>query len=149
MPIVTKENWGKTAWCIGKMWFCIESEALMKFWGENVKSLGKILLVMYAATAICLFLLAALVERLGWENGAISVGISVVYVISCFLGGFLAGKVQKTRKFVWGILMGLLYVIVMLGITMIVKNRLGGGTDDFTMNLLLCLGGGMIGGMIS
>ena len=121
----------------------------MKFWRENVKSLGKILLVMYAATAICLFLLAVLVERLGWESGAISIGISVVYVISCFLGGFLAGKVQKTKKFLWGILMGLMYVIVMLVITMIVKHGLGGETSDFALTLLLCLGGGMIGGMIS
>ena len=121
----------------------------MKFWRENVKSLGKILLVMYAVTALLLFLLAVLVQKLGWENSAISIGISVVYVISCFLGGFLAGKVQKTKKFIWGILMGLIYVLIMLVITMIVKRGLGGGTSDFAINLLLCLGGGMIGGMVS
>ena len=121
----------------------------MKFWGENVKSLGKILLVMYAVTAIFLFLLAVLVQKQGWESGAISIGISVVYVISCFFGGFLAGKVQKTKKFIWGILMGLMYVIVMLLVTMIVNHGFGGETSDFAWNLLLCLGGGMIGGMIS
>ena len=121
----------------------------MKYLGDNVKSLGKILLVMYAVTALLLFLLAVLVQKLGWESGTISVGISVVYVLSCFLGGFLAGKVQKTKKFIWGILMGLMYVIVMLVITMIVKKGLGGGTADFALNLLLCLGGGMIGGMVS
>lgn len=121
----------------------------MKFGGENVKSLGKILLVMYAVTALLLFLLAVLVQRLGWESGAISIGISVVYVISCFFGGFLAGKVQKTKKFIWGILMGLMYMIVMLMISMIVKHGLGGETSDFAWNLLLCVGGGMIGGMVS
>lgn len=121
----------------------------MKFWGENVKSLGKILLVMYAVTALLLFLLAVLVQKLGWESGTISIGISVVYVLSCFLGGFLAGKVQKTKKFIWGILMALMYVIVMLVITMIVKHGLEGGTLDFGVNLLLCLGSGMIGGMVS
>lgn len=121
----------------------------MKFGGENVKSLGKILLVMYAVTALLLFLLAVLVQRLGWESGAISIGISVVYVISCFFGGFLAGKVQKTKKFIWGILTGLMYMIVMLMISMIVKHGLGEETSDFALNLLLCLGGGMLGGMVS
>lgn len=121
----------------------------MKFWGETIKSLGKILLTMYAVTAVLLFLLAFFVQQFGWESGVISVGISVVYVISCFWGGFLSGKVQRSKKFIWGILMGLMYVIVMLVITFVVKAGFGSGGRDFVMNLLLCLGGGMLGGMVS
>ena len=116
---------------------------------DSVKSVGKILLVMYAVTAALLFLLAVLVQQFGWEQGAISVGISVVYVISCFLGGFLAGKVQKTKKFIWGILLGLMYLMIMLVITMIVKHGFHSTVAAFVTNLLLCLGGGMIGGMVS
>lgn len=121
----------------------------MNFFEKSVKSLGKILLVMYAVTAVLLFLLALLVQRFGWEQGTISIGISVVYVISCFIGGFFAGKVQRTKKFIWGILMGLLYVIVMLVVTMIVKHGFHSTMSAFVLNLLLCLGGGMIGGMLS
>ena len=116
---------------------------------KSVKSLGKILLLMYAVTAVMLFLLAVLVQEFEWEQGAISIGISVVYVISCFLGGFLTGKIQKTKKFIWGILMGLIYVMVMLMITMAVKHGFHSTVSAFVINLLLCLGGGMAGGMIS
>ena len=121
----------------------------MKYFSENVKSIGKILLVMYGVTAILLFLLAFLVQQFQWESGVISIGICMVYVISCFVGGFLAGKVQRSKKFIWGIVMGLLYVIIMLMVTLVVKSGFGSDLSDFIVNLLLCLGGGMLGGMIS
>ncbi len=116
---------------------------------ENLKSMGKILLVMYGVTAVLLFLLAVLVQKLGMEKGAISIGICAVYVISCFLGGFLAGKVQHTKKFIWGILLGLSYVMIMLAVTLAVKHGFHASASAFAVNLSLCLGGGMIGGMIS
>ena len=116
---------------------------------ESLKSIGKILLVMYAMTAILLFLLALLVQRLGIESGGISVGICIVYVISCFVGGFFAGKVQKSKKFIWGILIGMMYVIIMLVITLVAKHGFHATVSDFITNLLLCLGSGMIGGMLS
>lgn len=121
----------------------------MNFLGKNVKSLGKILLVMYVVTAILLFLLAFLVQQFGWERNVISIGISIVYVLSCFIGGFFAGKVQRSRKFIWGILMGLMYLIIMLVVTLAVKSGFHSTMSAFVMNLLLCLGGGMIGGMVS
>ena len=114
-----------------------------------MKAIGKILLVMYVITAVLLFLLAVFVQKLGWESGAISLGISVVYVISCFMGGFLAGKVQKNKKFVWGILMGLAYMIIMLAVSLAAKHGLHSSMSAFIINLLLCLGSGMLGGMIS
>lgn len=121
----------------------------MKFLSENLKSIGKILLIMYALTAVLLLLLAILVQRLGLESGTISLGICVIYVISCFIGGFFAGKVQRSKKFVWGILLGLMYLMIMLVITMIVKRGFTADVSDFVINLSLCAGGGMIGGMVS
>lgn len=121
----------------------------MKYLSENSKTMGKILLFMYGITAILLFLLALLVQKAGFGEGAISVGISSVYVFSCLWGGFLAGKVQKVRKFLWGILTGVLYIAVMLGITLIVKKGFDGSFVSFIVNFLLCLGGGMLGGMVS
>ena len=111
--------------------------------------IGKILLVMYAVTAMLLFLLAVLVQQLQWESGMISIAISVVYVVSCFVGGFFVGKVQQSKKFIWGILLSLAYIIIMLAITLVVKHGFHSGVSAFVINLLLCLGSGMLGGMIS
>ncbi len=115
----------------------------------NLKSLGKILLAMFAVTALLLFLLAFLVQQFEWGSGAISVGISSVYVLSCFIGGLFAGKVQKTKKFIWGILMGLMYVVILLMLTLLTKHGFQASVSEFVVNLLLCLGGGMIGGMLA
>ena len=121
----------------------------MKYLSYNAKSLGKIILAMFAATAVLLFVLALFVWQLQPGGQVISIGISVVYVVSCLIGGFFAGKVQGTKKFVWGMLMGFLYVIVMLCITLIVKKGFHADLSQFVLNLILCLGGGMIGGMVS
>ena len=121
----------------------------MKYLSESLKSIGKILLLMYTVTAILLFLLAVLVQRFNWESNLISIGISVVYIVSCFIGGFFAGKIQKTKKFIWGILMGLAYIIIMLVITLVVKHGFHSTVSAFVTNLLLCLGSGMLGGMLS
>ena len=121
----------------------------MKYLTESLKSIGKILLLMYAVTAILLFLLAILVQQFNWDNNAISIGISTVYVISCFIGGFFVGKVQQNKKFIWGILIGLAYVIIMLVITLVVKHGFHSSVSAFVTNLLLCLGAGMLGGMLS
>ena len=121
----------------------------MKYLSENLKSIGKILLLMYVVTAMLLFLLAVLVQRFNWDNNVISIVISSVYVISCFIGGFFVGKVQQNKKFIWGILIGLAYVIIMLVITLVVKHGFHSSVSAFVTNLLLCLGSGMLGGMLS
>lgn len=121
----------------------------MKYLSDYVKSLGKILLAMFAATAVLLFVLALFDRQFQLDGGAVSVGISVVYVVSCLIGGFFAGKVQGTKRFIWGMLMGLMYVIIMLILTLITQKGFQADVSRFVLNLLLCLGGGMIGGMVS
>ena len=121
----------------------------MKDLSGKAISLGKILVAMYGITALLLFLFALLVQKLQFQAGVVSIGISIVYVLSCFVGGFLAGKIKSRRKFLWGLFMGVLYLLVMCGITLIIKRGTEGTFDGFVGNLLLCLGGGMLGGMVS
>ena len=114
-----------------------------------LKSLGKILMMMFVTTVILLFVMAFLVQKLGWQNSIISIGISVVYSISCFLGGFLIGKVQHSKKYIWGILISLMYVMGMLVITMLTKGEFTAVLSVFVTNLLVCVGSGMLGGMFA
>ncbi len=116
---------------------------------EQLKSMGKLILMMFAVTALLLFLLAFLVQQFDWQSGMINVGISAAYVISCFFGGFFAGKIQKSRKFLWGILLGFAYVLAMLLITLLVKHGFHSTAADFMASLFMCVVAGMLGGMIS
>lgn len=121
----------------------------MRYLSENSRILGKLLVGMYLITAVLLFFFALLVQKLQMPDGAVRIGICVIYVISCFMGGLLAGKILRNRKFLWGLLLGLMYVIVMIGITLAVKNGMSVSASEAGADLLLCLGAGMLGGMIS
>ena len=71
------------------------------------------LLLAYAVTVILLLLLALLLYKLELDEGKISIGIIAVYVLSCFVGGLAAGKASQSRKFIWGLLVGALYFLVL------------------------------------
>ena len=68
----------------------------------------KALLVSYLLTGGLLLLLAGLLYRFRLDEGKIQIGIILIYIFSCFAGGFLSGKMMKSRKFLWGVLLGLL-----------------------------------------
>lgn len=121
----------------------------MKYWKEQGKSFGKILLAMYVVTALLLFLLAALVQKLQFDVKGISVGITVVYVVSCFLGGFLAGKMKGKKKFLWGLFAGVCYLLIMGAVSLFINEGTALTFAGFLVNFFICTGAGMLGGMIS
>lgn len=109
----------------------------------------KALLVSYLLTGFMLLLIAGLLYRLQLDEGKVQIGIILTYILSCFLGGFLAGKMMKSRQFLWGVLLGLLYFLVMTVVSLAVNRELQGTSSGFVTTFLLCMGGGMLGGMLS
>lgn len=117
---------------------------------ENImlKVLGT-LLCMYVITGAALLLLAFLLYRLQLQEKAVSIGIMVIYVLSGLVGGFLAGKKMKTRRFLWGIFMGAVYFIILLAGSVILNRGLDAGAVHIITTLVMCMAAGMIGGMLS
>ena len=107
----------------------------------------KALLVSYLLTGGLLLLLAGLLYRFRLDEGKIQIGIILIYIFSCFAGGFLSGKMMKSRKFLWGVLLGLLYFLIMTLVSLAVNRGLQDGTTSYFTTFLLCMGGGMLGGM--
>ena len=109
----------------------------------------KALLVSYVVTGLLLLLIAGLLYRFQLEEGKVQIVIILTYILSCFAGGFLAGKMMKSRQFLWGVLLGLLYFLIMLLVSLAVNRELQSNTAGFLTSFLLCMGGGMLGGMLS
>ena len=109
----------------------------------------KALLASYIVTGLLPLVLALLLYKLRLSESAVNVGIIAVYVVSCFLGGFLEGKMMKTRKFLWGSVCGLLYFTILAVISLAVNQSFSGGSSHFVTTLALCLAGGTLGGMVS
>lgn len=107
----------------------------------------KALLASYVVTGLLLLLIAGLLYKFQLDEGKIQIGIILTYILSCFAGGFLAGKMMKSRQFLWGVLLGLLYFLIMTLVSIAVNRELQDASSSFITSFLLCMGGGMLGGM--
>ena len=99
-----------------------------KAYQDSVIRMIKSLLAAYIITGALLLILALLLYKLQLSESAVNVGIIAVYVIACFLSGFLEGKMMKTRKFLWGGVSGLLYFVILAVISLAAGQGLSGGT---------------------
>lgn len=109
----------------------------------------KALLVSYAVTGVLLMILAFAMYRMELEERIVTAGIKGIYLLATFVGGLIAGKQAKTRRFIWGMITGGLYFVLLLLITLGIYRTFHGNTADILMTLGMCAGGGMAGGMIS
>lgn len=114
-----------------------------------VLSILKILLFMYIITGILLVILSGMLYKMQLSEGVVSAGIILIYVVSGFLGGFLSGKIMKSRKFLWGMIMGGCYFLILVAGSIIFHHGIGMELSRFFTTLILCISSGMIGGMAS
>lgn len=107
------------------------------------------LLIAYLVTGLLLLLLAFLAYKANLSEQGTGIGILVIYIVSSFVAGFITGKKSKKRKFLFGALMGLCYFLVLLALSVGIHDKVAPGAVAKWMGALLCLGGGMLGGMLS
>lgn len=109
----------------------------------------KALLCAYVMTGILLLILTVLLYKAGLSEENINAGIILTYVISTFSGGFVIGKLAGVKKFLWGLLLGIMYFVLLLLISLGIYHSLQSDMMNLVTTLLLCAGGGMLGGMVS
>lgn len=116
---------------------------------------GKIIFVMkcmlfaYLLTAGLLLLLALMLYRFGLSEKAVSVCIIIIYIAVTFLAGFIAGKKAGEKKFLWGLVMGSIYFLILTAVSFIVNKGAVQDMGNLCTVFLLCGGSGMLGGMLS
>ena len=109
----------------------------------------KALLAAYVVTGILLIILALALYKFELNEGAVTAGVTAVYLISTFTGGLVVGKLAKVRRFLWGIVLGILYFALLLLVTVGIYRTFHGSSTERLVTFALCAGGGMAGGMIS
>lgn len=109
----------------------------------------KCLLFSYLLTTGLLLLLALMLYRFQLSEKTVSICIIGIYIIVTFLAGFIAGKREGSRKFLWGLFMGAMYFIILLLISLGVNHGISNSSTNFLTVLMLCGGSGMLGGMVS
>ena len=109
----------------------------------------KALLAAYVVTGILLIILALALYKFELNEGAVTAGVTAVYLISPFTGGLVVGKLAKVRRFLWGIVLGILYFALLLLVTVGIYRTFHGSSTEILVTFALCAGGGMAGGMIT
>lgn len=113
------------------------------------KSLLKALTGAYFLTLLLLLLVAFLLFRFDLGEKTVGACITAVYILSCFFGGYLAGRKIRQRKFLWGAVTGICYFLLLTAVSCVIQRSI---TIDFLQMLfvmLLCIGGGVLGGMLA
>ena len=116
---------------------------------EKIVWIIKALFLSYLLSGILLLLMALAVYKLEWGEQIVSVGVIVVYVLSNLAGGIYAGKKFGHRRFLAGLVCGVLYAILLCLVSAIVYRDISGNVGNMAVTLLVCSGSGMVGGMIS
>jgi len=116
---------------------------------KNISSFLKFLLASFVFSVALLFLLAFLLYRFHLSDSIVSAGVIVIYVVSNFLAGFLAGKTKGQQKYLWGLGIGAAYFAVLLLVSFVSGQSPSDIGQNFVMTMFLCLASGMLGGMVS
>lgn len=114
----------------------------------EIRMMVRALLMAYLVTGAALLLVAFLLFQMEPEESMISAGIQVIYVLGSCVSGFAAGKGIRKKRLLWGLLAGLLYYLFLLAASF----GFGGISSkpiQLLTTLALCIGGGMLGGILS
>lgn len=113
-----------------------------------VLQIVKGIVLAYFLSALALAILSFIMYRWDISDSVIRGGILSAYVISCFISGMVVSRQHEQRRYLWGLLMGALYFVILWGVSMIGNRGAFSGFTGILPALALCLLGGMLGGML-
>lgn len=115
--------------------------------GRMAAAMVRGLILACLVTAVILLILAFVVLKLRPDAGKTEIGILVTYVLSCFAGGWYGGRKAEKKKFLWGLLLGTLYFLLLFAVSGTGDRAVQSDLLQSVTALALCAGGGMLGGM--
>ena len=117
--------------------------------GEKIMWMLKALLASYIVTGLLLLGLTILVYKFELDEQVVVAGIVAIYVVSTFMGGYIIGKLTGSKKYMWGMLIGVVYFLLLFLISYGVYREFNTNGISAITTAILCIGGGTLGGMLS
>ena len=108
----------------------------------------KCLLFSYILTVGLLLFLALFLYRFGLTAKTVSVAIIFIYIAASLFAGFVSGRKMGSRKFLWGLLAGVLYFTILLCVSLVIEQGAAGISGNLVTVFFICSGSGMLGGML-
>ena len=117
--------------------------------GKKFSVMIRGLIISYAVTGVLLATLAFVVYKLKLTESVTDLAIIAIYVMVTFLGAFIVGKRVREHKFVWGLLLGVLYIAIITLAGVLISHTFHVPDTANITTAVLCIGGGLLGGMLS
>lgn len=118
-----------------------------------VAAMGLVLAMMYVVSGVLLLGLAVLLYNFELSEETVRIGVIVIYITSGFAGGFLIGRWMQDKKYLWGLMAGGVYYLLLFALSLVIKQGMG---EALTLDvvrmlttLVICVVSSMAGGMIS
>lgn len=115
---------------------------------RNLSFFVRISMITIALSIILLLVLAGLMYSVHLSQNQISFGVFFIYIISCFIGGFLTGKKLKVRRFLWGLCFGIGYFLILFIFSIMLGSNIAENLPHILSVLFACAISGMVGGII-
>ena len=103
----------------------------------------------YIVTFLGILILAFLLLMFQISENVIDIAIIIIYILACFITGFIIGKRCGVRKFLWGMVSGGIYFLILFGISFVLRESVEHMGNDLITVFLVCVGSSTLGGMIS
>ncbi len=118
------------------------------FGTERLVALLKCLMAAYLITGILLLIVAGLLYKFSIGENVVDISIIVIYCISSLLAGLFFSKGASSRRFIWGMLAGAAYFVIICAVSAVSDPGFVPISNTVITTLLICLGSGMLGGMM-
>lgn len=109
----------------------------------------KTMIAAYFVSGLMLAIIAFLMYKFQIGTKAVYGAVMMTYIVSNLVGGLIMGKIMKEKKFMWGMMTGIVYFLILTIISVIVTGGIyEGGVMEAVTALACCSLGGMAGGMM-
>lgn len=115
---------------------------------ERLIALMKCLLASYVVTGVLLLAVAGLLYKFSLSEEIVNIAIIAIYCISSLLAGLFFSKGAANRRFLWGMAAGVLYFLIICGVSAVFEPEFSLISNSSITTLFICLGSGMLGGML-
>lgn len=115
---------------------------------ERIVALMKCLIASYLITGVLLMVVAALLYKFSLSENVVEISVIAIYCIASLLAGLFFSKGAASRRFLWGMVAGAVYFLIICAVSMIIEQEFTLLSNSSITTLLICLGSGMLGGML-
>ncbi len=113
------------------------------------KVLLRSLLCSYFLSGILLIATSFALYKFRLKEAQIQLMVTLIYILSGALAGFLTGKGLRRQRFFCGLLAGFLYFLILLLVSFLLGKGLHSSIQQLITILALCVGSGILGGILS